>query len=126
VNASVAQSDGTVSASENDSEAETEIIEHDEDTVNESFASRAAAEMLSRPGQTQHYEREEEARVNAYQQEQGRMRQTTLFGAVRKNVDGRDQRSMKRGMEEEPESPVSKRSRAATSPIGLGIKGVRQ
>jgi hypothetical protein len=113
----VAQSDGTVSASDNDndSEAETEIIEMDDDNVNESFASRAATQML-RPSQEQH------TSSNAKNQ----MRQTTLFGAVRKNVSGRDDRSHKRSLDDEDIPRLSsKRSRVDAAPVGLGIKGVK-
>ncbi|KJX97479.1 hypothetical protein TI39_contig486g00002 [Zymoseptoria brevis] len=114
------QSDGTVSASDNDdSEAETEILEHDDDNVNESFASIAATQMLR---QEEHPEQRTSSRPS-----EGQMRQTTLFGAVRKNVPGRQQeRPSKRAMEEDEGAGYAKgkKARVGASPVGLGIKGV--
>ncbi|SMY21359.1 unnamed protein product [Zymoseptoria tritici ST99CH_1A5] len=112
------QSDGTVSASDDDdSEAETEILEHDDDNVNESFASRAATQMLRQ----EHPEQRTTSRPS-----DGQMRQTTLFGAVRKNVPGRQQeRPSKRAMEEDEAAgyAMGKKARVGASPVGLGIKG---
>jgi len=112
-----AQSDGTVSASDNDdndSEAETDIIEPDE--INESQASRAASQML-RSSQEQQSQRESFSGCGMLQQQPktSNMRQSKLFGAVRKpNL-------VRAGEDERP----AKRKRTGEG-IGLGIAGVRQ
>lgn len=112
-----AQSDGTVSASDNednDSEAETDIIEPDE--INESQASRAASQML-RSSQEQQSQRDSFSGrgILAQQPKSSNMRQSKLFGAVRKpNV-------VRAGEDERP----AKRKRSGEG-IGLGIAGVRQ
>lgn len=112
-----AQSDGTVSASDNednDSEAETDIIEPDE--INESQASRAASQML-RSSQDQQPQRESFSGRGTSQQQPktSSMRQSKLFGAVRKP-------NFVRAGEDEP---PAKRARTGEG-IGLGIAGVRQ
>lgn len=112
-----AQSDGTVSASDNednDSEAETDIIEPDE--INESQASRAASQML-RSSQDQQSQRESFSGRGTSQQQPktSSMRQSKLFGAVRKP-------NVVRAGEDEP---PAKRARTGEG-IGLGIAGVRQ
>lgn len=105
-------SDGTVSASEhdNDSEAETDIIEDDE--VNVSQASRAASQMLRSSHEQQ--AKRESFKGNGMLQPKT-LKQTKLFGAVRKaNVD-------------RSEEPPAKRARTTGEPaVGLGIAGVRQ
>lgn len=107
-------SDGTVSASDredNDSEAETDIIDQD-DEINESQASRAASQML-RSSQEQPTKRESFQSSGTMDRSSGdRFRQTRLFGAVRKaNTDRGDE-------------PPAKRARTG-EPVGLGIAGVR-
>lgn len=111
------QSDGTVSASENedDSEAETDIIEP-EDDVGESFASRAATQML-RTGQQQAKRDSFKGSGMLQSNVERPMKQTKLFGAVRKaNVDRDDERPAKRSRTVETQEP---------EPVGLGIAGVR-
>ena len=106
------QSEGTVSAHEDDSEAETDIIEQDElDAVSESQASRAASQML-RSSQEQQAKRDSFKGSGMLQSGSDKMKQTKLFGTVRKaNVD-RDERPAKRARTGEA--------------VGLGIAGVRQ
>lgn len=115
---SAALSDGTVSASEadDDSEAETDILEPD--SVTESQASRTASQMLRSS-------REERRQKQASFEGRGMlesapgpgsgggetMRQSRLFGAVRKA-------GAERGGDGEP---PAKRART----VGLGIAGVR-
>lgn len=102
-------SDGTVSASDNDSEAETDIIEQD-DEINASQASRAASQML-RSSHEQQAKRDSFKGSGMLQPKT--MKQTKLFGAVRKsNVD-------------RSEEPPAKRARTGAA-VGLGIAGVRQ
>jgi hypothetical protein len=106
-------SDGTVSASDNeaddqDSEAETEILEPNE--IDESRASFSAAQMLrANPGPTsqpaEHNFRPAPAK--------GGLRQGKLFGAVKKSNTGRA------GEDE----PPAKKPRTVQG-IGLGIEGV--
>lgn len=98
------QSEGTVSAHEDDSEAETDIIEQDE--ISESQASRAASQML-RSSQEQLSQRESF-------KDSGKTKQTRLFGAVRKG-------NVERGVE----GPPAKRARTGEA-VGLGIAGVKQ
>lgn len=112
-------SDGTVSASENDdndddSEAETDIIEP-EDHVGESFASHTATQML-RTSQQQAKRDSFKGSGMLHQSQDRPLKQTKLFGAVRKANIERDQ-------EERP----LKRSRIDDEPalVGLGIAGVR-
>ncbi len=106
------QSEGTVSAPEDDSEAETDIIEQDEfDAVSESQASRAASQML-RSSQEQQAKRDSFKGSGMLQSGSERMKQTKLFGPVRKaNVDRGDERPAKRARTGEA--------------VGLGIAGVR-
>ncbi|KAI5360456.1 hypothetical protein Slin15195_G083800 [Septoria linicola] len=108
------QSDGTVSASEDDghdSEAETDILEHDE--VPESQASLTASQML-RTSQEEMEEKRESFKGRGMLNSGSNLRQTTLFGAIRKpNVDRSE------------DGPSAKRAR--TSPgIGLGISTGRE
>ncbi|KAK4493791.1 hypothetical protein PRZ48_014976 [Zasmidium cellare] len=103
-------SDGTVSASDhdNDSEAETDIIEQD-DEINVSQASRAASQMLRSSHEQQ--AKRDSFKGNGMLQPKT-MKQTKLFGAVRKaNVD-------------RSEEPPAKRARTNSSAVGLGIAGV--
>lgn len=110
-------SDGTVSASEEDSEAETDILEPG-DSVNESQASRTASQML-RTSQEERREKQRSFEGRGMLERsggKGESRQGTLFGAVRK-----------RGVEDvggEDGSPV-KRARGDAGGVGLGIAGVR-
>lgn len=111
-------SEGTVSASDqdddNDSEAETDILE-EADEVGESQASRAASQML-RSSQDREAQRNSlmgNGMLGASQSD--RMKQTKLFGAVRKANVGRG------------DEPPAKRARVAEpQAIGLGIAGVRE
>ena len=105
-------SEGTVTASDNydnDSEAETDIIEPD-DEIGESHASRAASQML-RSSQEQQAKRDSfkgSGMLTGH-----KLKQTRLFGAIRKpDVDRR-------------EGPPNKRARTGEA-VGLGIAGVRQ
>lgn len=104
-------SEGTVSGSDQqdyDSEAETEIIEHDE--IGESQASIAASQML-RPTQEQQAKRDSFKGSGMLQRNGDSLKQTRLFGAVRKpNVDRNDERPAKIARTGEP--------------VGLGIAGV--
>lgn len=129
-------SDGTVSAHEDsdheptnngdyDSEAETEIIEQDDmDAISESQASRAASQML-RGSQEDHRAQRDSFKgsgmlgsASSSQTQGGGLKQTRLFGAVRKaGVD----RSSGNG-----EDRPRKRARTGDEAIGLGIAGVRQ
>lgn len=111
-------SEGTVSAHDDDSEAETDIIEQDE--IPESQASRAASSML-RSSQEMQAKRAsfegsgmlQPASQGSSQGRGGEMRQSKLFGTVRKgNVDRGDERPAKRARTGEA--------------VGLGIAGVRQ
>lgn len=105
-------SDGTVSANDDDSEAETDIIEQDE--VTESQASRAASQML-RTSQEQLGAKRDSFKGNSMVQQSGsdKLKQTKLYGAMKKaNVDRR------------AEGPPAKRARTGEA-IGLGIAGVR-
>jgi hypothetical protein len=106
-------SEGTVSAHEDDSEAETDIIEQDEfDAVSESQASRAASQML-RSSQEQQAKRDSFKGSGMLQSGSEKMKQTKLFGTIRKaNVDRGDERPAKRARTGEA--------------VGLGIAGVRQ
>ncbi|KAK5169611.1 uncharacterized protein LTR77_005588 [Saxophila tyrrhenica] len=105
-------SEGTVSAHEDDSEAETDIIDQDDqDEVSESQASRAASQML-RSSQEQQAKRESfSGRGMLGQSGSQGMKQTKLFGAVRKG-----------GVERGGERPA-KRARVEEAPVGLGIAG---
>ncbi|KAF2771276.1 hypothetical protein EJ03DRAFT_325720 [Teratosphaeria nubilosa] len=124
----VSNSDGEQNAQDDDSEAETDIIEAErvDDKVLESQASRAASQML-RTSQ------EQEAKRNSFKGSgmlardpptrapAGTMRQTKLFGQVRKPV-------VRAG--EDPPEPPAKRQRTddvQSQPrgVGLGIAGVR-
>ena len=107
-------SDGTVSASEDDdSEAETDIIEPD--AINESQASRTASQML-RSSQDDRREKQvnfEGSGMLSQSSETSsaeRLRQTKLFGPVRKGA-----------VERYSDEPPAKRART----VGLGIAGVR-
>lgn len=103
-------SDGTVSAPEDDSEAETDILEQDE--VSESQASRAASQML-RSSQEQQAKRNSFKGSGMLQQGGGeKLKQTKLFGQVRKA-----------NVEREADRPA-KRARTSQA-VGLGIAGVR-
>ncbi|KAK5125811.1 hypothetical protein LTR85_012087 [Meristemomyces frigidus] len=110
-------SEGTVSASDrggdDDSEAETDILE-ETDEVGESQASRAASQML-RSSQDQDAKRNSFKGNGMLSGSQGdRMKQTKLFGAVRKaNVERGDEPPAKRARVREPQA------------VGLGIAGVR-
>ncbi|KAK3705475.1 hypothetical protein LTR37_013292 [Vermiconidia calcicola] len=97
-------SEGTVSADE-DSEAETDIIEQDE--VSESQASRAASQML-RSSQEQQMKRASFQGSGMLQPSPDKLKQTKLFGAVTKGSVGR-------GGE-----PPAKRARTGEA-VGLGI-----
>ncbi len=105
-------SEGTVSAPEDDSEAETEIIEQDE--VSESQASRAASQML-KSSQEQQAKRDSFKGSGMLQQQGGeKLKQTRLFGQVRKANTDRDH-----------DDRPAKRARTGQA-VGLGIAGVRQ
>lgn len=114
------QSDGTVSASDNDSEAETDILDQD-DEIPQSQASLSASQML-RTSQEQQIKRESfEGRgmLEPSRRTGGeKLRQTKLFGQVRKsNV-------VRAGYDED--EPPAKRSRTGDAGgIGLGISGTR-
>lgn len=97
-------SEGTVSADE-DSEAETDIIEQDE--VSESQASRAASQML-RSSQEQQMKKDSFQGSGMLQPSPNNLKQTKLFGAVTKGSVGR-------GGE-----PPAKRARTGEA-VGLGI-----
>lgn len=104
-------SDGTVSASDNDydSEAETDIIEQD-DEVPESEASRSASQMLRTSQEEQQAKRESFKGSGMLPPKTDSMRQTKLFGQVRKaGVDRSD-------------GPPAKRARTSEG-VGLGIAG---
>jgi hypothetical protein len=111
-----AGSEGTVSDPEqdaDDSEAETEIIEPD--AINVSQASLAASQML-RSSQEQSSQRESFSGSGMLRQQPktSNVRQTKLFGAVKKpNV-------VRAGADE----PPAKRARTGEA-IGLGIAGIR-
>ncbi|KAF2210196.1 hypothetical protein CERZMDRAFT_45795 [Cercospora zeae-maydis SCOH1-5] len=106
-------SDGTVSASDdgaNDSEAETDIIDNDE--VPESQASLTASQML-RTSREELNEKRESFGGRGMLDSGSKLRQTKLFGAVRKS-----------NVERSEDGPPAKRAR--TSPgIGLGISTAR-
>lgn len=118
-------SDGTVSASDrgeddddedddDDSEAETDILEPDDD-VAESQASHVASRML-RTSQEQLQAKRDSFKGSGMLSSHGggkAMKQTQLFGAVRKG-------NVERGGPE----PPTKRKRVG-DPVGLGIAGVR-
>nr|POF03781.1 hypothetical protein CFP56_21537 [Quercus suber] len=117
----VPASDGTVSASEDDdSEAETDIIEP-EDNVQESSASQVASQML-RTSQEQLQAKRDNFKgsgmVPPGPRGEKAMKQTQLFGAVRKGNVDRD--AAGGDVEESPK----KRIRVG-EPVGLGIAGVR-
>lgn len=107
------QSDGTVSASDDDghdSEAETDILENDE--VPESQASLTASQML-RTSQEDMEERRESFKGRGMLDQGSNLRQTKLLGAIRKANVNRSE-----------DGPLAKRAR--TSPgIGLGISTKR-
>ncbi|KAH9817396.1 hypothetical protein Tdes44962_MAKER05520 [Teratosphaeria destructans] len=124
----VSNSDGEQNAQDDDSEAETDIIEaeRDDDKISESQASRAALQML-RASQEQEAKRNRLkgngmlARELCTSSPAGTMRQTKLFGQVRKPI-------VRAG--EDPPEPPAKRQRTddvSSQPrgIGLGIAGVR-
>lgn len=108
-------SDGTVSASdheqdENDSEAETDILEPNE--IPESQASLSASRMLRAAPEQFRPQTYDQPTPNA-RRDASNLRQGRLFGSVRKaNV-------MRAGEDE----PPAKRARVGEA-IGLGIKGV--
>ena len=108
-------SEGTVSASDHDddSEAETDIIEQDDhDAVSESQASRAASQML-RSSQEQQAKQDSFKGSGMLQRGSEKLKQAKLFGTVRKaHVDRGDERPAKRARTGEA--------------VGLGIAGVRQ
>lgn len=107
------QSDGTVSASDDDaggSEAETEII--DDDEVPESQASMTASQML-RTSQEDMEEKRVSLAGRSMLDSSSNLRQTKLLGAIRKPNVRRSE-----------DGPPAKRAR--TSPgIGLGISTAR-
>lgn len=120
-------SDGTVSASDredndNDSEAETDILESNE--IDESQASLTASQMLraedrhqQHQRQHQHYQRpsyEQQYPQPAARSGAGNLRQGKLFGALRKAHVLRE--------EDEDEHPAKKARTGGV--IGLGIEGV--
>lgn len=103
------QSEDTVSNSdrEADSEAETDIIEPDEE-IGESQASRAASLML-RSSQEGSFQGPRSGHTHANE----KLKQTRLFGAVRKS-----------GVDRDDEGRPTKRPRTAAG-IGLGIMGAQ-
>ena len=106
-------SEGTVSEPDrhdDDSEAETDIIEQDE--ISESQASRAASQML-RSSQEQQTKRDSFQGSGMLPSNHNNMKQNKLFGAVRK-------RNVERG-DERP----AKRARVGEA-VGLGIAGMRE
>ena len=106
-------SEGTVSAHDDDSEAETDIIEQDDhDAISESQASRAASQML-RSSQEQQAQRDSFKGSGMLQPGSEKMKQTKLFGTVRKT-------NVERGQER-----PAKRARTGEA-VGLGIAGVKQ
>ncbi|CAK3913793.1 Hypothetical predicted protein [Lecanosticta acicola] len=110
------QSEGTVSASdreeENDSEAETDILEPDVE-VGQSQASLRASQMLRSSQEERHVKASSQARGMLKETGGENLRQTKLFGTVRKaNVD-------------RSQEPPAKRARTGESAVGLGIAGVR-
>lgn len=103
-------SEGTVSAHEaDDSEAETEIIEQDE--ISESQASRQASQML-RSSQGQQAKRSSFEGQGMLEKDGGGLKQTRLFGQVRKRSN------------ELEDDRLMKKARAGPA-VGLGIAGVR-
>lgn len=117
-------SEGTVSASDNndddiDSEADTEIIEQDdENQVNESRASLAASHILrsSQEDQTQRNSVKGSGMLPPANMSRDGYKQTKLFGAIRKaNVDRDERRPAKRARMDD-----------ASAAIGLGIVGFRK
>lgn len=114
-------SEGTVSNSDrdrtndNDSEAETDIIEPEDKEVSESQASRVATQML-RSSQEQEVKRNSFRSSGMPDHQQGeQMRQTKLFGSIRKaNVDRGDQ------------PPAKRQKTDASQAVGLGIAGMRE
>lgn len=109
------QSEGTVSASDqedDDSEAETDILDQEE--ISESQASRTASQML-RSSQEQQKEKRESFKGSGMLQQPtgGDLKQSRLFGAVRKG-------NVERGGDE----PPAKKARTGGA-VGLGIAGVR-
>ncbi|KAK0269733.1 hypothetical protein LTR35_014625 [Friedmanniomyces endolithicus] len=138
-------SEGTVSASEaeggdtdNDSEAETDILGHNDAAddildISESQASRAASQML-RSGQQ---EQQQAKLTGSFERStagmlggsgNGAMKQTRLFGAVRKANVGRVVAGS------DVQAPPAKRQRmgepggeeTGMGSIGLGISGMRE
>jgi hypothetical protein len=123
-------SEGTVSNSErdqgpndNDSEAETDILEpEDDDHVAGSQASRAASQML-RTSQEQDAKRSSFTsrssmlgRDSASTSAAGGLRQTKLFGSIRKRAVAR---------EDDPPAKRQRTTGAEPRAVGLGIAGVR-
>jgi hypothetical protein len=121
-------SEGTVSVSDqaddDDSEAETDIIEPDE--ISESQASRAASQMLRSSQEQAQAKRESFKDMLGSGSSNGgggasnvgseKLKQTKLFGAVRKAGVDRERSN---------EGPPTKRARVGEA-VGLGIAGVRQ
>lgn len=117
------QSDGTVSASDNDndSEAETDIIEQD-DEIPVSQASRSASQML-RSSQEKQAKRESFEGRGMLQHaasgsQGGKLRQTKLFGSVRKA-------NVVRAGYDDDEPPAKRPRTSGNGGIGLGISGAR-
>ncbi|TKA28465.1 hypothetical protein B0A50_03932 [Salinomyces thailandicus] len=116
-------SEGTVSASDReddeDSEAETDIIDPEDDNqVTESQASRVASAMLRSSGESEAKRASFQGRgmLGSSQGNGSGMRQTKLFGQVRKAHTER----------ETNERPAKKaRTSGEPSAVGLGIAGVR-
>lgn len=111
--------DGTVSASDNDSEAETDILDPPSDEVYESQASQRASAMLRSDEQQTNkniFKREEPlGKSRQAYQGAGGLKQSTLFGAVTKGGLNRDVA--------EHSSPAKK---VRSEGVGLGIGGIRE
>ncbi|OQO10736.1 hypothetical protein B0A48_04036 [Cryoendolithus antarcticus] len=111
------QSEGTVSASDNDdSEAETEILEPD--AITESQATRVASQMLRSSQEMHHGDMNiDDGTTGRQGTKTSNVRQTKLFGQVRKP-------GIVRAGADEEERPVKRRGRVGEG-VGLGIAGLR-
>ncbi|KXL50489.1 MAG: hypothetical protein FE78DRAFT_85013 [Acidomyces sp. 'richmondensis'] len=114
-------SEGTVSNSDrdhtndNDSEAETDIIEPEDNKVSESQASRVASRMLRSSQEHETSRNSFRSRGMPDNRQDDRMRQMKLFGSIRKtNVDRSEQ------------PPTKKQKTDASTAVGLGIAGMKE
>lgn len=120
-----ASDDGTVSGPDcaeneetDDSEAETDILEPDTLNVDASRASQAASRLLASDGQDRtSFVRDSPAAGAGGASAKGSLRQSMLFGAVRKSPAHRG------GGVDESSSPSKKRKADGSAVVGLGIAG---